>query len=191
MSTETIASSDSRVCRWWMIHTFDNPVRRLFHKPEVILRGIVHSGDRCLDLGCGYGYFSVPMAGIAGPEGSVTAADLQPEMLAGVKRRAEKYGVSHLITLHRVEPAGLNLKETFDIALAFWMIHEVPDPRATLGQIAAALKPGGGRFLLVEPKGHVTRSEFARTVDIAKTVGFTSIAEPAVAFSRAVLFTRE
>jgi SAM-dependent methyltransferase len=109
-------------------------------------------------------------------------------MLDGVKRRAEKFALLDRIRLHNVEPAGLHLERKFDFALAFWMIHEVPDQEATLGQIAAALKPGG-RFLLVEPKGHVTKTAFTRTVGIAEQAGFTKSAGPEVMFSRAVLLT--
>jgi len=36
MDRESVASSEPRVCPWWLIHTFDNPVRRLFQKPEKI-----------------------------------------------------------------------------------------------------------------------------------------------------------
>jgi ubiquinone/menaquinone biosynthesis C-methylase UbiE len=181
-----IAGKETRVCPWWLIHAFDNPVRRLFQKPETILQGIVRPGDRCLDLGCGYGYFTIPMARIVGDAGTVTAADLQPEMLAGVKRRAEKSGVSSRIRLHEVDSQDLQLKDFFDFALAFWMLHEVPEPGGTLRQIRAFLKPGG-RFLLVEPKGHVKEAAFKQTVQIAETVGFSMVREVEVSFSRAVL----
>jgi len=53
------------VCPWWLIHTFDNPIRRFFQKRE------------------------------------------------------------------------------FDFAMAFWMVHEVPDRKAMLRLICASLKPGG------------------------------------------------
>jgi ubiquinone/menaquinone biosynthesis C-methylase UbiE len=121
------ASRDTRVCPWWLIHTFDNPLRRLVQDPERILRGGVRPGDRCLDLGCGLGYFTVPMARIVGPAGTVTAADLQPEMLAGVRRRAEKAGLASRVRLHRVDASGVHFDGVFDFVLAFWMVHEVPD----------------------------------------------------------------
>jgi ubiquinone/menaquinone biosynthesis C-methylase UbiE len=53
-----------------------------------------------VDIGCGIGYFTISMARLVGPAGSVTAVDLQPEMLAGVERRAEKVGVRERIRLH-------------------------------------------------------------------------------------------
>ncbi len=179
----------SRVCPWWFIRSFDNPLRRFVQNPDTILRGIVRGGDRALDLGCGYGYFTIPMARLAGASGSVTAADVQPQMLAGVERRAKQEGLATRIRLHRVDEAGLDFAEAFDVVLAFWMLHEVPDQRATLEQIHGALKPGG-RLLLVEPKGHVSRASFAGAVELARQAGLTAVCAPDVGLSRAVLMTR-
>jgi ubiquinone/menaquinone biosynthesis C-methylase UbiE len=175
-----MASTKTHVCPWWLIHTFDNPLRRLVQK------NIVRPGDVCLDLGCGIGFFTIPMAKIVGPSGSVTAADLQPEMLAGVRRRAEKSGLLSRIRWHQVEASGLHFEAAFDFALAFWMVHEVPDQESLLRQIGRALKPGG-RFLLVEPKGHVRQAAFDRTVGLAEKTGLTRDKPLDIFFSRAVL----
>jgi ubiquinone/menaquinone biosynthesis C-methylase UbiE len=181
-------SLETRVCPWWFIHAFDNPVRRLFQKPETILQGLVRPGDVCLDVGCGYGYFTIPMARLVGSSGAVVAADLQPEMLAGVKRRAESAGVLAQIRLLNVDSSGLQFESAFDFALAFWMVHEVPDQEALLRQIRMSLTPAG-RFLMVEPVGHVSKASFTRTVGFALQAGFTPAAEPRVSLSRAVLLT--
>jgi ubiquinone/menaquinone biosynthesis C-methylase UbiE len=186
MKPSKIASPKTHVCPWWLIHTFDNPLRRLVQKPERILQDIVRPGDVCLDLGCGIGYFTIPMAGIVGPSGSVTAADLQPEMLAGVKSRAEKAGLSSRIRLYQAKASGLPFEAAFDFALAFWMVHEVPDQESLLQQLRTALKPGG-RFLLVEPKGHVRQAAFDRTVGLAEKAGLTKVNPLDIFFSRAVL----
>ena len=181
-----MTSPKSHVCPWWLIHIFDNPLRRLVQNPERILRDIVRPGDACLDLGCGIGYLTIPMAGIVGPSGTVTAADLQPEMLAGVRRRAEKSGLLSRIRLHQVDASGLHFEAVFDFALAFWMVHEVPDQESLLQQIGRALKPGG-RFLLSEPKGHVRQAAFDRTVGLAEKAGLTKVNPLDIFFSRAVL----
>jgi len=186
MKPSKIASPKSHVCPWWLIHTFDNPVRRFVQNPERILQAIVRPGDVCLDLGCGIGYFTIPMAGIVGPSGSVTAADVQSEMLAGVRRRAEKAGLSSRIRLHQVDASGLPFEAAFDFALAFWMVHEVPDQESLLQQIGRALKPGG-RFLLAEPKMHVRQAAFDRTVGLAEKTGLTRVKPLDIFFSRAVL----
>jgi ubiquinone/menaquinone biosynthesis C-methylase UbiE len=184
-----MASSKTHVCPWWLIHAFDNPLRRLIQKPERILQDIVRPGDACLDLGCGIGYFTIPLAGLVGPSGSVTAVDLQPEMLAGVKRRAEKAGLLSRIRLQQVGASGLPFEAAFDLALAFWMVHEVPDQGALLQQIRTALKPGG-RFLLAEPKGQVRPAAFDRTVGLAMKTGLMRVKPLDIFFSRAVLMIK-
>lgn len=161
-------------------------MRRLVQKPERILQDLVHPREACLDLGCGIGYFTIPLARIVGPSGNVTAVDLQPEMLAGVRRRAERAGLLSRIRLHQVDASGLHFEAGFDFALAFWMVHEVPDQGSLLQQIGRALKPGG-RFLLVEPKGHVRPAAFDRTVDLAEKTGLTKAKPLDIFFSRAVL----
>jgi ubiquinone/menaquinone biosynthesis C-methylase UbiE len=179
---------DTFVCPWWLIRFFDNPLRRLVQNPEKILGGMVRPGDRCLDIGCGIGYFTIPLARLVGPSGSVVAVDIQREMLAGVRRRAEAAGLASRIQLHLANSSELQPGSGFDFALAFWMIHEVPDQEWMLREIQRQLKPGG-RCLLVEPKAHVNRAEFQKTVALAERVGFSKVADVRIFFSRACLMS--
>ena len=178
------------VCPWWLIRTFDNPLRLLVQKPERILQHLVHPGDHCLDVGCGYGYFAIPMARLVGPTGSVEAVDVQPEMLRGVRRRAERENLTSRIAVHQADSSGLHLEGAFDFGLAFWMMHEVPDQEAMLVEICGALKLGG-RLLLAEPKVHVSQHSFDRTVELAEEVGFVRLSEPRIFFSLSLLMSKE
>jgi 2-polyprenyl-3-methyl-5-hydroxy-6-metoxy-1,4-benzoquinol methylase len=177
------------VCPWWLIHSFDNRLRRLVHRPDQILGGLIKPGDRCLDVGCGFGYFSIPMARLAGPDGSVTAVDLQPKMLEGVRRRAWKVGVYTRVHLHEALQTDLQLSGLFDFILSFWMLHEVPDQRAFLAQLVNLLKVDG-LFLLTEPKIHVSTAAFLKTVGLAEGAGFRKVGGPQIFFSRTVLMQR-
>jgi ubiquinone/menaquinone biosynthesis C-methylase UbiE len=178
----------SSECPWWFIRSFDNPLRRLVQDPEKILREFVRPGDACLDIGCGIGYFTIPLAGLTGPSGRVTAVDLQPEMLAGVAKRAKRAGLSDRIRLHQADASGLQLDGSFDFTLAFWMVHEVPDQAALFRQIRELLNPGG-HMLLVEPIGHVRRAAFQRTLATLSDAGLVVSQMVAVRLSRAVLLT--
>jgi ubiquinone/menaquinone biosynthesis C-methylase UbiE len=188
VKTTPPASRRTYVCPWWLVHTFDNPLRRLLQNPERILGGLVRPGDACVDLGCGIGYFTIPMARLVGPAGSVTAVDLQPEMLAGVEKRARQSELLDRVSLHRADASGLHLAATFDFALAFWVAHEVPDQLSLFNQIRLALRPGG-RLLLVEPLGHVGRKAFFDTVGVAAQAGLVAADRPRVSLSRAVVLT--
>lgn len=187
MLTEHAHSPDSgRVYTWWQRPAFD-PLRRLIHNPQRILAGLVQPGDTALDLGCGMGYFAPALARMVGPQGTVICVDLEERLLAEVRRRAERAGVTERIRLHRAEAGHLGLEEPVDFALAFWVVHEVRDQAAFLAQVRACLKPGG-RLLIVEPRGEVGEAAFERTVAIAGATGLVATARPVVTWSRACLF---
>jgi len=128
----------------------------------------------------------VPLARFVGPQGRVIAVDLQEEMLAGVRRRAERAGVLARIHLHRAMPGQIGLDEVVDFALAFWMAHEVPGKEAFFWEIHALLKPAG-QLLLVEPVIHVSAAAFERTVAIATAAGLRAATPVPIRISRAAL----
>jgi ubiquinone/menaquinone biosynthesis C-methylase UbiE len=178
----------NKVCPWWFAYSFDNPLRRLVHKPEEILGGLVHPGEIALDLGCGMGYFTIALAELVGPQGKVFAVDVQEKMLAGVRRRLQHKGLASRVQLHQCSLERIGLSEPVDFALAFWMVHEVPDQRAFLEEVHFLLKPSA-RFLLVEPVGHVSTSAFQQTVQVAQSVGFNIFATRRVRFSQAIILS--
>jgi ubiquinone/menaquinone biosynthesis C-methylase UbiE len=178
-----------QVCPWWKIHTFDNPLRRLIQKPERILKGLITEGDTVLDIGCGYGYFSLAMARMVGDAGLVIAADVQQRMLDGLRRRAEKHGLQQRIRLHLCRPNDLELAVPVDFVLAFWMAHEAPDQEAFLRQVGILLK-AGARLLIAEPLMHVSRRQFEGMNAIAERAGLKPLGKVKVSLSRAALFGR-
>ena len=175
------------VCPWWLCFTFDNPLRRIFHDPVEILRAYVHPGDTVIDIGSGMGYFTIPLATLVGPAGSVIAVDIQERMLARLSIRAQKHGVSARIKTHLAEPASLGLHDQADFILAFWMAHEVADPRKFFSEIRDGLKPEG-LFLLVEPRIHVSAKSFSQTVETAMERGCVIREYPEIRMSRSALF---
>jgi len=176
------------VCPWWLAPSLDNPLRRLIHDPDRLLSGLISEGQAALDIGCGPGYFTIPLARGVGKGGQVVAIDLQREMLEIVRRKATRAGLLDRITLHNAEPGALGVSGQFDFALAFWMLHEVPDQGGLLRQVHSLLNPGGS-LLVVEPKMHVPAPAFQRTVEIAIQAGFTPTRQLKVSLSRAVLFS--
>jgi SAM-dependent methyltransferase len=169
----------------------NTPVRALLTNPRRILRGLVGPGDVVADLGCGPGFFTLPLAEMVGDGGCVFAVDLQAAMLDKVRARAEADGLLGRIKLRQCGADSLDLRQVapLDFALAFWMIHEVPDAGRLFAEAAAALRPGG-RLLAVEPFGPVPRAAWAATLGAASAEGLVVAARPRILFSRAALLRR-
>jgi 2-polyprenyl-3-methyl-5-hydroxy-6-metoxy-1,4-benzoquinol methylase len=180
----------NQICPWWLAYAFDNRLRRLVHDPERMLAPYVSPGMTVLDAGCGMGFFSLALARLVGDDGIVIAADVQPEMLAAVARRAAAAGLSGRIRTHRCEPDDLGVEPGMDFILAVWMVHEVPDSGAFFGQARSCLEPGG-KMLVAEPKLHVSRQRFEAIVASARSSGLAIAGSPAVGLSRAVVLERD
>ena len=188
-SADRLVVRRRHVCPRWFCFSFDNVFRKLIHRPARLLLPYLKPGATALDIGAGIGYFTIPMARAVGPSGRVIAADVQPAMLRAIERRARRAGVVERIRTHLSEPAALGIEETVDFALAFWVVHEAPEPARLLGQVCATLRPGG-LLLLVEPRLHVSPKQFEELVAWACAAGFSLRDRPKVALSRAALLAR-
>ena len=175
------------ICPWWLAYTFDNRLRHFFHNPEKMLGSYVSKGMTVLDVGCGMGFFSIGLAKLVGNRGCVIAADIQPKMLEAMQKRSEKNGLSSIIRFQKSEPDSLGVDTPVDFILAFWMVHEVPNPKLFFHQIRACLK-SNGRILIVEPKLHVSSKRFQETADLAQESGLNFCETPSIKFSRSVIF---
>ena len=142
-----------------------------------------------MDVGCGMGYFSLGLAKLVGEKGKVIAADLQPQMLAGLSKRAKTAGLESRIQPHLCQPDKIGVSEPVDFALAFWMVHEVRQRESFLREIYNLVKPGG-KFLIVEPLIHVSSADFERTAALSQEIGFITGDKPKVAASRSILLGR-
>ena len=70
-----------RVCPWWLGYLLASPIRKLVYDPRSILGAYVKPGMTALDIGCAMGFFSLPLARLAGPRGKIICVDLQEKML--------------------------------------------------------------------------------------------------------------
>ena len=125
-----------------------------------------------------------------GETGKVIAADLQQKMLDGIYRRALKAGVQDRIKLHKTASDTIGISESIDFCLAFWMVHEVPDRARFLGEISSKLKQDG-LLLLAEPKLHVSKENFNKTLGIAKSIGLSVVEQPKIFLSNSALLKKE
>jgi ubiquinone/menaquinone biosynthesis C-methylase UbiE len=178
--------SDKRVCPVELAGSLDNSLRKLFHNPKKILSSYINEGITVLDLGCGPGFFSVEIAKIVGESGKVIAADLQQGMLNKVKKKINGTDLEKRIELHKCEETKIGITQKIDFILCFWMVHEVPDKDNLFTELKSILK-SDGKIFVIEPKFHVSKSEFEEMNKKVIALGFEVAENPKVFLSRGVL----
>jgi ubiquinone/menaquinone biosynthesis C-methylase UbiE len=181
-----------RVCPWWLGYFLASPLRRFLYDPEEVLGPYIREGINVLDLGCGMGFFSLPIAKLTGRRGKVFCIDLQEKMIRGLVKRAKKAGLSDRIEARTCRQDSLEVNDLagkIDFALAFALVHEVPDKERLFAEIFDTLNKNG-KFMIVEPSGHVSKKDFEETVSLAQNAGFEALSEVKIRRSHAVLFRR-
>ena len=161
------------VCPWWLGYFLISPLRRLWQNPEKVLRPFVTPGMTVLEPGCGMGFFTLELARLVGDHGKVVAVDIQPRMLQGLSRRARRAGLGQRIETRLAEGEGLptrDLSGRVDFAIAFWVVHELPDVERFFADLHESLRPGG-KVLVTEPKGHVSQNSFTEEIELASRSG--------------------
>jgi SAM-dependent methyltransferase len=181
-----------RVCPWWIGYFLASPLRKLRQDPHAMLAPYVREGMLALEPGPGMGFFTLELARLVGARGRVVAVDVQAKMLRALRRRARRAGLLERIET-RESPgdtlAVADLAGRVDFALAFAMVHEVPDQARFFAETAAALKPGA-RLLLAEPTGHVSAAGFDDTLASAGRAGLRATDRPRIASSHAAVLLK-
>jgi ubiquinone/menaquinone biosynthesis C-methylase UbiE len=109
-------------------------------------------GSTFLDLGCGEGRYTFPVAEVIGPDGLIYAVDLWEEGIAAIGQRAAAEGRRNLKAL--LADVGQIPLETasVDTCLMATVLHDLVEARTAAGALtetARVLKPGG-RLAIVE-----------------------------------------
>jgi SAM-dependent methyltransferase len=100
-------------------------------------------GESVLEIGCGTGALTLPLAAAVGEHGRVVAADISEPMLGLARQRVGERGLRNVTLLlgdaqvFTFEPAA------FDLATSRMGVMFFADPSAAFRNIASALKPGG------------------------------------------------
>lgn len=127
---------ENRIARW--------------HARLVMRHVDLRPGMQVLDVGCGVGRFSLPMATSVRPEGEVVALDLQAEMLERLSQKATAAGVPNITTIHGRAGEGRLPSLQFDRVLMASVLGEIPLAKraAALREVRQALRPDGILYIV-------------------------------------------
>jgi ubiquinone/menaquinone biosynthesis C-methylase UbiE len=181
-----------KVCPVWVGYFLASPIRKLYQNPYKILKPYLKDGMKVIDIGSAMGFFSIPAAKMTGSSGKVICIDLQEKMLEQLKIKAQKAKVFDRIELHPCSENSLeidSLKNEIDLALAFAVLHEMPDLNVIFKEVNSALKEKA-KLLIAEPNGHVTDQSFQSTLDVALSNGFKLIDQPKVNGSKSAVLEK-
>lgn len=167
---------------------FDDPARDAWQKPAALVAALeLPRGGTVADVGAGTGYFSRHLSGAVGSGGTVLAADVEPALVAHLRRRAEQEGLANVVPIlasldNPRLPAGAS-----DVVLIVDTWHHIDDRVAYARRLASALKPGG-RVVIVDfqkrelPVGPPLEHKLAReqVVEEMSQAGYTLAVEPDV-----------
>ena len=180
-------------CPWWLGYVLASPVRKLFQNPSELVAPYVHEGMVVLEPGCGMGFFTLELARRVGPAGTVVAVDLQKRMLDGLRRRAGRAGLLDRIDIRQVAADRMGLTDLdgrVDLALAFYVVHELANPAGFFDEVRRALRPTG-KLLIVEPHAHGGGDEgFAEGLELAARSGLVVLDRPTFKRNQTALLGR-
>jgi 2-polyprenyl-6-hydroxyphenyl methylase/3-demethylubiquinone-9 3-methyltransferase len=150
-----VAKFSALAAEWWnpdgkfrVLHRF-NPVRLAYLREQITARFARDPFDRqpyagldVLDIGCGGGLLSEPMARLGA---QLTAIDPSPNNIKTAMVHASEQGldIDYLITTAEDLAIG---HRCFDVILNMEVIEHVNEPARVLKTCAALLKPGGLMF---------------------------------------------
>ena len=129
-----LARSRHVPCQAWLawLVELDSPFTRTNRAAVIIERSDVRAGMAVLDVGCGPGRLTIPLAQRVGEQGRVVAVDIQDRMLDRAQEKARA-----------AAGQGELGRDQFDRAFLVTVLGEISDRDAALTEIFRALKPGG------------------------------------------------
>jgi 2-polyprenyl-6-hydroxyphenyl methylase / 3-demethylubiquinone-9 3-methyltransferase len=147
-----VARFSAMAAEWWdprgkmrMLHRL-NPVRLAFIKQAAcrqfgrdVKRLDALTGLRILDIGCGAGILSEPLARMGA---EVVGADPSAANIAAAKQHAEQAGLAIDYRATTIEALAVR-DERFEAVLAMEVVEHVADVTLFLKQCAQLVKPGG------------------------------------------------
>ncbi len=185
MNDDSAREWDEKAEHW---HRWAGPLAAMadrFNQP-MIEAAAIRAGDRVLDLASGAGEPALSIARKIGPQGHVTASDIAPRMLEGLRRRAGDEGIINmdfrLLDMQQLPFAD----ESFDAVTCRFGIMFPPATDRVLAESRRVLRPGGRAVWLVW--GAIESNTLFHRIDALarEMIGVSLLERPASPFRFAV-----
>jgi len=113
------------------------------------LDDMLRAGGRVADVGCGYGWSAIAMAG-RWPAARVDGFDVDPPSVERARRHARDAGVAERVTFSTEDVRELDAAEVYDLLTAVECVHDLADPVGVLAAMRRLVRPGGTVLVLDE-----------------------------------------
>jgi len=146
VSGRTIAGVMGHEAASWL----ERPQREAEEAPSKAIAALqLRPGQVVADIGAGSGYYTMLLSAAVGARGRVYATDIQPEMLALIKKKLEQHPVTNVELVLGTATESRLPDGSLDLALMVDVYHELAQPQLFLESLNRAIKPDG-RLVLIE-----------------------------------------
>jgi ubiquinone/menaquinone biosynthesis C-methylase UbiE len=153
---QQIATANEEAIRAWDGPLYDRFVRFRHllttglgeHGEEALRLAPPRSGERVLDIGCGFGDTTQRIAGLVGPSGEVLGVDAAPRFIEAASRDAEAAGVGN-VRFAVADVEATTFAERFDLAFSRMGTMFFANPVAALRNVRTALVRSGRLVMVV------------------------------------------
>ncbi|NUN14650.1 MAG: class I SAM-dependent methyltransferase, partial [Myxococcales bacterium] len=121
---------------------FERAERDDYQKPDEVIKALaIQPGQIIADVGAGSGYFTRRLAQAVGPAGAVYAIDIEPGMLALVRKDAETRQLSNVIPILASVDSPKLPPGKVDMIFISDTVHHIPNRVGYFAELKAHLSP--------------------------------------------------
>ncbi|UZJ37223.1 class I SAM-dependent methyltransferase [Prosthecochloris sp. SCSIO W1103] len=132
---------------------FNNPTRNEWENSDEIIRNIkLSKGDKIVDIGAGFGFYSYQFSKIIGPHGKVYSVDTNEDYVKYINEFSKKFKLNNINAITSKEN-NINIRDSVDAVFMCSLYHIVygwsqeNNRKGFLYSIKSALKKGGHLYI--------------------------------------------
>ncbi len=140
--------------------------RRKWQNPVEIARRIgIKDGMEVADLGCGPGFFTIPLASMVGEGGKVYAVDSDGSMLRHLRANLKELGTKrNRVKIIRADVSATGIPTgSVDVAFFANLLHDIEDKGSFLSEVRRISRP---KAVIVDVDWRKVRTDFGAPSEI-------------------------